>query len=114
MHEMSLAMGMVDLVNARAAAAAAEKVLEVEIAVGKLAGVMESSLSFCFDAAAKGTPAEGAVLRVIDIPAQCRCSSCHYIYEVNSFWEACLRCGASPGELIQGQELRVVSILVDE
>ena len=114
MHEMSLALNIVELAAAKAAAAGAERVSEVEIEVGALAGVMAEALTFCFAAAAQDTPVEGARLLVRELAGQAKCLACSHSFPVDSLLGQCPECGAYATELVRGRELRVVSLVVDE
>ena len=57
---MSLAMNIVDLAVTNARAESAQKINQIELDIGSLAGVMIDSLEFCFEAASKETIAEEA------------------------------------------------------
>jgi len=114
MHEMSLAISIVDLVCAKAAAVRATRVSEIELEVGALAGVTIESLVFCFEAAAKETPAQTALLTVREVSGRARCSSCARIFPVDSLVVPCPHCGAYTADIIGGRELRVVSFVIDE
>jgi Zn finger protein HypA/HybF involved in hydrogenase expression len=48
MHEMSLAINIVEIACQTAKQNGAEEITSIEIDVGQLAGVLEDSLSFCF------------------------------------------------------------------
>lgn len=113
MHEMSLALNIVELVTAQAEAAEARTVSQIELEVGSLAGVMVDSLRFCFEAAARETPAAGAELAIHEIQATGRCPACQKISPMPNFITLCPRCERYLA-LQSGRDLRVVSITVDE
>jgi len=114
MHEMSLAMNIVDLAVSEANAAGGQKINEIELAVGTLAGVMVDSLTFCFEAVVKGTAAEGARLKITETRGKGKCRNCDQEFEVDSFFAQCPQCGEYMVDIIQGRDLKVVSITVDE
>ena len=58
MHEMSLAISIVELVSEKAQAAGARKITAIELEVGRLSGLMVEGLAFCFEAVARNTLAE--------------------------------------------------------
>ena len=64
MHELGIAMEVVDIVTRRAAGA---RVRRVVLEVGKLTAVLPEALSFSFQLACEGTSAEGAELSIIDL-----------------------------------------------
>jgi len=114
MHEMSLAMSIVDLACDRARGAGARKIEEVELEIGSLSGVLAEALIFCFAAAAVDTPAAGAHLRMREIKARARCLACGRDFPAASLVEPCPDCGGYATELIRGRELSVVSLTVDD
>ena len=57
MHEMSLAEGILQIVEDTARANAAAQVRAVLLEIGALSHVEEQSLRFCFDAVTRGTVA---------------------------------------------------------
>ena len=114
MHEMSLAMNIVELVCEKARAAEAEKITSIDLEVGDLSGVLADSLAFCFEAAAKSTLAEGALLNINRVAGQGKCLACGNLFVTDSLVSQCPRCGDYVTEIVQGRELRVSSLIVDE
>lgn len=114
MHEMSLALNIVELVLAKAQAAGGQRITSVELEAGKLSGVMVEALVFCFDAAARNTPAEGARLEVREIEGCGRCLDCGHFFASDSLLVQCPQCGGYAVETVQGRELKVVSLTIDE
>ncbi|HSR36563.1 MAG TPA: hydrogenase maturation nickel metallochaperone HypA [Desulfurivibrionaceae bacterium] len=113
MHEMSLALNIVELVTGRAEAAGARTINRIELEVGTLAGVLVDSLRFCFEAAARETVAAGAELVIQEIGAFGRCPACGVAAAMAGLVFPCPACGQYL-VLEKGRELRVVSITVDE
>ncbi len=113
MHEMSLALNIVEIACKTAEKNNANKINSIEIEVGKLAGVLEDSLSFCFQAVRKNTPAENAEMNIISIIGKGHCSECDNTFETESFFTLCPKCGGFAVEIIQGKELKIKSIKVD-
>lgn len=111
---MSLAMNIVDLVSAKAKAADACKVNQVDLELGALSGVLADALLFCFEAAAKNTMVEGAVLNIVEREGRGKCLSCGASFSMDSLVANCPECGQYATEVVQGQELRVISFVVDE
>lgn len=114
MHEMSLAMNIVEIATNAARAQGGQVINRIEIEVGSLAGVMEEALTFCFAAAAQSTMAAAATLSIIMVEAKARCIDCGEIQPINSFFDDCPSCHGHLMEITQGQDLRVLSITVDE
>jgi len=114
MHEMSLAISIVELVSEKAQAAGARKVTAIELEVGRLSGLMAEALAFCFEAAARNTLAEGAELLIREIDGRGNCLACDHSFVVGSLLAQCPECGGYAVEIVQGKELKVVSLTVDE
>lgn len=114
MHEMSLAINIVELVSAKARAAGGQRITSVEIEAGKLSGVMVEALLFCFDAAAHNTPAEGAHLVVREVEGRGICLACGHAFALDSLLAQCPQCEGYAVETVQGRELKVLSLTVDE
>lgn len=114
MHEMSLAMNIVDLAVVKAQEAGARKITEISLEVGALSGVMAEALTFCLGAASRQTMAEGAHFAVATIDGEARCLGCGLDFSVEALACPCPRCGGYASDLIQGRELRISSLVVDE
>lgn len=114
MHEMSLAMNIVDLAVSKAQSEGSQKINQIEIEIGSLAGVMIDSLEFCFEAASKETIAEGADFKIIEVQGKGHCQGCDFSFAVDSLIAQCHKCNEYCVVITQGKELRVVSITVDE
>jgi len=113
MHELSLAMNIVDIACKTAQQNGAHKIQSIEVEVGKLAGVLEDSLAFCFQAAIKNTLAENAKLQIITIHGKAHCISCDDSFDTDTFFTLCPECDGLAVEIIQGRDLKIKSINVD-
>jgi len=87
-----------------------EQVHEVSIQAGALRRIVTDSLQFCFDLAAEGTPAHGAVLVVDEFPARVRCDACGIEVDLTTPPFVCARCGTSDVHLLSGTELLVSGV----
>ncbi len=113
MHEFSLALNIVDIVSDHVQKEDASKVLEIELEVGALSGVVMDAMKFAMESAIKGTLAEGARINYELVKGKVRCESCHHVFETNNPYQTCPKCGQCAPEVIKGRELRVKSIVVD-
>ncbi|MEV7180823.1 hydrogenase maturation nickel metallochaperone HypA [Kitasatospora sp. NPDC093679] len=111
MHEMSIAMAVVDQV-VQAVPEGADRVESVLLQVGELAGVVPDSLHFCFELACSGTVLEGAELITEPVPARARCGACGTGWAVGMPPElTCPGCGdGAATELLTGRELQIRSV----
>ncbi len=113
MHEMSIALSIIDVVREEAEKANAVKVNEVEIEIGSVSGVEISALEFSLEVAVKDTFLESASRKIICIPAKAECLDCHHVFEFKTFYEQCPDCGSLKLKILQGKELKIKSINID-
>ena len=114
MHEMAIAQSILKIVLNSAQQNSATKVKTVRIRAGELRGIVQSQLSFLFDFVTKDTIAEGAALVIKRLPVLLKCRRCDTEYEPPEQPWLCPQCGGYAGELLQGQELLIESMEIDE
>ncbi|MFE4590105.1 hydrogenase maturation nickel metallochaperone HypA/HybF [Streptomyces laurentii] len=108
MHEMSVALAVVDQIETAARSRGAEGVDSVRLEVGELAGIVADSLHFCFGLACAGTVVEGAELTTRTVPGTARCAPCSRLWPVGMPPRLlCPGCGGAAVELVSGRELRI-------
>ena len=113
MHEMSIAMNIIDIACKEAKKEGASSISLIELDVGTLSGVMVDSLQFCYDSACKGTLAEGSVLQVNTVSAQAKCKKCDDLFEIESFMALCPECESYEIDIMQGRELKLKAVSVN-
>jgi hydrogenase nickel incorporation protein HypA/HybF len=113
MHEMSLAEGIVQLVEDAVRADGCTKVKAVWLEIGQLAAVEIDALRFCFDAVARDSVAQGARLEVIEIPGQGRCVKCEAEVAIGALYDPCPVCGSYQIQVTRGSEMRVKEVEVE-
>lgn len=112
MHEMSIAQSIVDLVEQQAHQRRSPFVEEVELEIGRLAGVELHTLDFALESAVKGTMLEQAriVRHIIDGEGQCM--DCNSQFQMEALFSSCPHCGSWCIKICKGKELRVKSIVI--
>jgi len=113
MHEMSIAMSVIEAVLGKACEEGGVKITGIELVVGKLAGVQVESLRFCFDAATRDTLADGAELLIEEPEGRGRCEACGERFAITNFFARCPACGQFRVTVESGQELAVRSITIE-
>jgi len=113
MHEVGITQSMLDIAQEHARAQGSTRILSLTMEIGQLSGVVPEAIRFCFEACARGTPAQGAQLIIDEIPALAKCRQCggEHRPEIMSF--ACPACGAFALELLRGEELRLKELEVE-
>jgi hydrogenase nickel incorporation protein HypA/HybF len=112
MHEMSIALSMMDLVSENARMNNAKKISRINVVVGNRSGVSADSLRFCFDALKEDTIAGSAELVIEETTATARCTACISDVELGQYDFACPVCGG-PVAAKGGEELSVRSIEIE-
>ncbi|MFG2139989.1 hydrogenase maturation nickel metallochaperone HypA [Streptomyces sp. NPDC048650] len=111
MHEMSIALAVVDQVESAPRPPGATAVSGVRLQVGELAGVVPDALAFSFELACTGTVLEGAELVTEQVPGRARCGPCATTWPTGMPPQlSCPGCGGGSAELLSGRELQIVSV----
>ena len=113
MHEMALAQALVDQVIELAEKDGCHRILSVQVSIGALSGVMRESLEFCFPVVARGTPLEGTVLNVTEVPLKAECRDCRHISNPEPFEITCSHCGSMNLMLTEGRDFKLISLEVE-
>lgn len=113
MHEMSLAEGILQIVEDTAAQQGFKRVTEVRLEIGALSGVEVEALSFCMDVVLKNSVADGARVVLDRLPGQGWCLGCGQNVEISALYEACPQCGSYQVQATGGTEMRVKDLLVE-
>jgi hydrogenase nickel incorporation protein HypA/HybF len=67
MHELGIALSIVEIAEAELTRHGGERVRAVHLQVGTLSGVAKEALNFSFNLACEGTPVEGSRLDIEEI-----------------------------------------------
>jgi hydrogenase nickel incorporation protein HypA/HybF len=111
MHEMSIAMAVVEQVEQAARRAGATAARAVRLQIGELACVVPDALAFSFELARAGTVLEDAELVVDTVTARARCAPCDVEWAVGMPPDLCCpSCAGARADLLAGRELRVTGV----
>jgi hydrogenase nickel incorporation protein HypA/HybF len=114
MHEMSIALSIVEAVDAKARQEGAGMISAIDLLIGKLAGIEPESLKFCFSAAAKWTLAEDAVLVIEEPEGVGECGECGMRFPVNFYYAECPECRSLRITIVSGEEFLIQSMTIEE
>lgn len=113
MHEVSVALGVLEGVEASARAAGIERVTGVRLRVGALSGIVKDALVFAWDVTTEHTLAEGSELSIEEIPLAVLCEHCESEREpVPGTGLVCPNCGNVCPHVVRGRELELVAMEV--
>jgi hydrogenase nickel incorporation protein HypA/HybF len=114
MHELSIAMGIVEAAMDEARHRNVQ-VNAVHLRLGALSGVVKDTLLFSYEVACQDTPLEGSRLLIEEVPVMVFCPQCKEkrLLESVQFF-SCPECSSPAGEVLQGKELEVYALEVEE
>ncbi|MCA6116804.1 MULTISPECIES: hydrogenase maturation nickel metallochaperone HypA [Bradyrhizobium] len=113
MHEMALCEGIVEIVEEEARRRSFSRVKTVCLEIGALSHVAPEAMKFCFAAVAARTIANGAVIKVVELPGVAWCMACSRSVEIAQRCEPCPCCGSYQLQVTAGEEMRVKELEVD-
>ncbi|MFC0597846.1 hydrogenase maturation nickel metallochaperone HypA [Streptomyces palmae] len=111
MHELSIALAVVETVEEVAREHGAASVEAVQLRVGQLAGVVPDALRFSLEVAAQGTPLAAAELVIEEVPARALCEGCRTEFAVGTPPRlGCPRCPDAATTVVAGRELEIAAV----
>ena len=113
MHELSMAMEVIELVQHEADKNGVSDIEEILIEVGDLCGVEADIFQSALEIVVKDTLLENASVRIIRTPGKGKCSACNVEFEMKNRLDFCPDCGCFASEVSGGQEFRVVSLVAE-
>ncbi|HTX36284.1 MAG TPA: hydrogenase maturation nickel metallochaperone HypA [Bryobacteraceae bacterium] len=114
MHELSIAISLIESAEEEAAKHHAAAVRAVHLRLGPLAGVEKQALLFSYDLAAAGTALEGSQLIIEDVPVTVFCAVCGERRPVRSLQSfCCAECDTPATQVVQGRELEVIALEIE-
>lgn len=110
MHELSIAQNIVEILHDQMRIHNLSKIETVSLRIGVLRAVVLESLSFSFTVLTSGSPLEGALLEVEEVPIRGRCIGCGHEFTPKNWTDDCPMCRGARVEIISGKELDIVAI----
>ena len=87
----------------------------VHLRLGALSGVVKEALLFSYDLACEGTLLEGSRLIIDEVPTMVYCTVCESERQLDSIQRFCCSvCDAPTPEVMQGRELEVVALEIQQ
>jgi hydrogenase nickel incorporation protein HypA/HybF len=114
MHEMGIVQSIMEILEQQVQAHNAKKVVAVNLEFGALAGVLPEAIEFAFEILSKDTVAEGAILGITVIPIKIHCFECGKDSVLEVFDPFCPFCSSATVAIIQGREMRISSLEVED
>jgi hydrogenase nickel incorporation protein HypA/HybF len=113
MHELSIAVSMIDQVIEESEKRGGLKVEAIYLRLGVFSGVNKEALLFAYAVACEGTPLEGSRLMIDPVPLVIYCPKCEQNRQPPSLYQlSCPECHAIAQEIVSGREIEVASLEV--
>lgn len=111
MHELSIALAIVEAACEEIARQDMGIATAVHLRLGSLAGVDRDALLFSYTMACEGTPLYGTQLVIEDIPVVIYCEACRDERAPVSIQSmTCSQCGSPAARTLRGDELELAAI----
>jgi len=115
MHELSIAMSIVEMAQEEAEQRGGVQISAVHLKLGALSGVVKEALLSAYEMACYDTPLQGSCLVVDEVPVVVFCPTCQLQRPLSSTQLfCCSECGTPTSEIVQGKELEVVALEIEE
>ncbi len=115
MHELSIAMSIVELAQEESELRGGPLIAAVHLKLGALSGVAKEALLSAYEMACEDTPLKGSQLIIEEVPVIVFCPACQVQRPLHSIQLFCCgECGTPTSEIVQGKELEVVALEMEE
>lgn len=115
MHELSIALSILEIAGEEAERRGNVQVDAIHLKMGPLSGVVKDALLAAYELAAEQTPFADCRLVIEDLPLIAYCSACAAQRPVRSIQNfQCNECGSPVSEVLQGRELLVSALELAE
>jgi hydrogenase nickel incorporation protein HypA/HybF len=115
-HEVSIALGMVDELYRIARENNAGRISSVKLKIGKMSGIVTDSLTFAFDAIKLEHPllSETEIV-IVEVPLVYECNDCHVSFNAEDiYFPSCAGCGSRDLRLVSGEEQHIESVEITD
>jgi len=108
MHELSIAMSILDAVEEEAEQRNYSSVTAIHVRIGVLSGVVADALASAYELAVENTPFAQTRLVIETVPIMVLCPTCRAPRQVRSAYDfRCSECEAVSLEILAGRELDI-------
>ncbi len=115
MHELSIALSMIEMATEEARRRGGVRVISLHLKLGPLSGVVKDALLFSYEVACNGTLLEGSRLVIEDVPVVIYCEECRAERQLGSIQRFCCPvCGTLTSDVVRGRELEFVAMEIEE
>ncbi len=114
MHEVSIAVGLLDIIEQKCREQGYGSVQSVKVRVGKCSGILPEAFRFAFDLVKAETVAHGAefIIDLVSLGGVCRDCGTWFTTE-EAYLVECPSCASTSFKVNQGYELELVEMEVN-
>ena len=113
MHELSIALSLLEEIEDAARREGATRISRVRLRIGRMSGVARDALHFAWEMARDGTVAADAELHIEDVEVALYCARCRIERApLAGAGLTCGTCGTIAPNVIRGRELELVAMEV--
>lgn len=113
MHELSLALEVIELAKREVSKRGLAVVTGICLEAGELSGVDVEAFRFALEMSVPGTLLQDALIDLREIPGTGHCQKCRADFSMHRRSDGCPGCGTIPFEIRGGEEFRVVSLVAE-
>lgn len=111
MHELSIAMNIIDLVEEESERLGGRQVSAIHLKLGQFSGVVKEALLNSYELACEQSTLHGTRLVIEEVPIAIHCATCGARRPVHSpQLLCCAECGTPAFEIIEGKEIEVSAL----
>ena len=114
MHELSIAHSLLSIIERSVPSGNKGTVTEVHLDVGTLSAIELDALVFSFDIIKDKTISSRANLIINSIQGKGKCRSCGGVFPIDKYGVACPECNSYSIDIMQGKELKITSISIED
>jgi hydrogenase nickel incorporation protein HypA/HybF len=107
MHELSIALSMIEEIEEQSEKHGGSAVEVVYVRIGVLSGVDVQALRFAYELACEGTALASSRLEIESVALVVYCPECHTTHTPHIQQILCPRCLTPEQEILEGRELEV-------
>lgn len=115
MHELSVALSLIEGIDDSSRREGFDRVLAVRVRIGALSGIAPDALRFSWKLATAGTLAADSTLEIENVPLVVFCEQCETERRPRAGTGLiCPECGNACPNIVSGRELQLVAVEVPE
>jgi len=115
MHELSIALSIVEIASEEAERQPGSRVEIVHLRLGPLSGVVKDSLLFAWELACEETAIQGSRLVIEEVGVRVKCPACAAESDIPADLDLrCPACGNGITNVIRGRELEITALELED